>query len=144
MPKHFMTCAVTAVAAGMLLFSASGITAAEAARPASAFPVLRTHMRAMGRNMELIADAMSRRDWTRVESTAPLLAERPRPSMAEKLRLLGSLGSRAGAFRDYDKKTRQAARALELAASRGDGEAAVAAFAALEGSCLGCHRDFRK
>jgi hypothetical protein len=120
------------------------LAATEDTRQASAFPVLRTMMRGMGRNVDVIANAISREDWARVARTAPLLVERPRPTMAEKLRLLGSLGTRAGAFRGYDKKTRQAVQALEQAARRGDGDATIAAFAALKRSCLDCHREFHK
>lgn len=133
-----------AVAAGMLLLSASCIAAADGARQTSGFPVLRTIMRDMGRNMQAIADSVSREDWATVAKTAPLLTDRPQPSMSEKLRILGFLGTSAGAFRGYDKETRHAAQALERAAIRGDGKASIAAFATLEASCLGCHRDFRK
>lgn len=144
MPKHSRRIAVTAVAMGMFLLSASWIAAAENTRQTARFPVLRTIMRDMGQNMQVIADAVAREDWTLVARTAPLLAARPQPSMAEKIRLVGFLGPDAGAFRGYDKSTRQAAQELERAASRGDGEAAAAAFATLERSCLACHRDFRQ
>lgn len=144
MPTQFRRVAVTAVAAGMFLLSASWFAAVGGTRQTSGFPVLRTIMRDMGRNMQVIADAMSREDWARVEKTAPRLADRPQPSMAEKIRLLGFLGGEAGAFRAYDKETRHAAQALELAAMRGDSEAVTASFARLEGSCQDCHRDFRK
>ena len=144
MPNHFRRIAVTAVATGVLLLSASWIASADSTRQTAGFPVLRTIMRDMGQNMQVIADAISREDWALVARTAPLLTDRPQPSMAEKVRLLGFLGTDAGAFRGYDKKTRQAAQALELAAMRGDGEASIAAFATLEAGCLGCHRDFRQ
>ena len=144
MQKHFRRIAVTAVASGMLLLSASWIAAADNTRQTARFPVLRTIMRDMGRNMQVVADAVAREDWTLVARTAPLLSDRPQPSMAEKIRLLGFLGTNAGAFRGYDKNTRQAAQALELAARRGDRQAATKAFTALEASCLGCHRDFRR
>lgn len=142
-PKHLRSTVATAVAAGMLLLSVSWMAGADDTRQTYPFPVLRTVMRDMGQNMEVIADAISREDWTRVASTAPLLAERPQPPMSEKFRLLRVLGANAGAFRDYDSTTRQGAQALELAAMRGDGEAAIAAFATLEDSCRSCHRDFR-
>ena len=142
-PKHFRKIAVTAIAAGMLLLATSWSAAAGGTRQTSGFPVLRTIMRDMGKNMQVIADAILREDWARVARTAPLLADRPQPSMAEKIRLLGFLGTNAGEFRSYDKNTRDAVQALELAAMRGDGKASIAAFATLEASCLGCHRDFR-
>lgn len=119
MPKHVKSIAVTAVAAGMLLLAASWSTAAGGTRQTSGFPMLRTIMRDMGNNMQVIADAIAREDWARVAKTAPLLAARPKPSMAEKVRLLGFLGTNAGEFRGYDKETRHAAQALELAATRG-------------------------
>lgn len=143
MPKHLGRIAVTAVAAGMLLLSASWAVAA-ANHATSAFPVLRTIMRDMGRNMQVIGDAIAREDWARVARTTALLVDRPQPSMSEKFRLLGFLGTNAAAFRGYDKQTRHAVQALERAAMRGDDKAVIAAFVRLEGSCLGCHRDFRK
>ena len=143
MPKYLRRIAVTAAAVGMLL-SASWIAAARDTSPADRLPVLRTIMRDMGRNMQVIADAIAREDWKLVATTAPLLTDRPKPSMAEKIRLLGFLGTNAGTFRGYDEKTRRAAQVLERAARKGDGEATVAAFARLEATCLDCHRDFRK
>lgn len=144
MPSHVRRIVVSSVATGMFLLSASWIAAANDTRQSAEFPVLRTFMLDMGNHMQVIADAISREDWTLVATTAPRLAERPKPSMAERVRLLAFLGTSAGEFRSYDKESRHAARALELAAMHGDGKASIAAFATLEASCLRCHRDFQK
>ncbi|HEY5613408.1 MAG TPA: cytochrome C [Lysobacter sp.] len=143
-PKHVRKIVVTAVVAGTFLLSTSWIAAADGTRQSSGSPALRTIMRDMGKNMQVITDGISREDWGLVARTAPLLADHPQPSMAEKVRLLGFLGNNAGAFRGYDEKSRHAAQALGLAARQRDGEAAIASFATLQGSCLGCHQRFRK
>lgn len=143
MPQHVRSIVGTAVAIAALLLATSWSVAAGGTRQPSGFPVLRTIMRDMGRNMQVITDAIAREDWARVARTSALLVDRPQPSMAEKFRLLGFLGAKAGAFRGYDKQTRHAVQVLERAAKRGDGKAVTAAFARLEDSCLGCHRDFR-
>ncbi|HET9452548.1 MAG TPA: cytochrome C [Aggregicoccus sp.] len=138
--KRAWSAAALAAAAGALLLPSSRVAAADAARPLA----LRAIMRDMGKNLQVITDGISREDWALVERTAPLLAEHPQPPLGEKMRLLGFLGSKAGAFRDYDGQVRQAAQALGRAAGRKDGEGAIASFAGVQRSCLGCHQRFRQ
>ena len=105
---------------------------------------LRRIMRELGKNMQVVTDAISREDWVRVTDTAPHIAEHPQPPLGEKMRILGFVGSDAGRFKRFDEQTHQAARALEQAAKRGDGQSVIASFAALQNSCLACHQNFRK
>lgn len=143
-PKRFHNIAVIAAAIGTILLSASWIAAADSGREGVRPLALRTIMRDMGKNMQVITDGISREDWALVEKTAPLIADHTQPPMTEKMRLLGFLGSNAGAFKGYDEKSRQAAQSLGQAAKRRDGTAAIAAFATLQNSCLDCHQRFRK
>lgn len=105
---------------------------------------LRKIMQDMGKNMQLITDGISREDWEIVAKVAPLVADHPQPPMAEKLRILQFAGVNAGKFKEYDEKTHLAARALEQAAMRSDGQAVISSFATLQNSCLACHQRFRK
>lgn len=105
---------------------------------------LRRIMRELGKDMQSVTDAISREDWKRVVEVAPRIASHPQPSLGEKMRILAFAGGDAGRFRRFDEETQQAARSLEQAARRGDGQAVVASFAALQGSCLACHQAFRR
>lgn len=105
---------------------------------------LRKIMQDMGKNMQGIADGISREDWEMVGKLAPLIADHPQPPLAEKLRILSFVGTDTGKFKGHDEKTHQAAQALEQAAARSDGPAVIASFATLQNSCLACHQSFRK
>lgn len=134
---------ITAVTVAALLGAASWAAVAGAARAPDA-SALRTIMRELGRDMQVVTDGIAREDWALVAKTAPRLAEHPQPPLAEKMRVLGFLGNDAGAFRQHDARTKQAARALGQAAQRRDGEAVIASFATLQRSCLACHQRFRQ
>ena len=54
------------------------------------------------------------------------------------------LGTDAGKFRGFDGEVHDAAIAMGEAATRGDGQAVIAAFAKLQQGCLACHQTFRK
>ena len=105
---------------------------------------LRKIMQDMGKNMQAITDGVSREDWEMVVRVAPLIADHPQPPLIEKVRILGFIGSDAGKFKSHDEETHQAARALEQAAVRSDGQSVISSFAALQNSCLACHQSFRK
>lgn len=105
---------------------------------------LRKIMLELGKNMQTVTDGISREDWKLVAETAPRIAEHAQPPLGEKLRILAFAGSDAGRFKRFDEKTHQAAKTLEQAAKRGDGQAVIAAFSTLQGNCLACHQNFRK
>lgn len=105
---------------------------------------LRRIMRELGQDMQAATDGISREDWEQVAGAALRIADHRQPPLAERMRILGFVGSDAGRFRRFDEQTHQAAKDLEQAAGRGDGQAVVAAFAALQNSCLACHQNFRK
>ena len=101
-------------------------------------------MQDMGKNMQVVTDGISREDWEMVARAAPLIADHPQPPLAEKMRILSFVGADAGKFKGHDERTHQAARALEQAAVRSDGQAVISSFATLQNSCLACHQSFRK
>ncbi len=105
---------------------------------------LRKIMQDLGENMRDVTDGISREDWETVAKIAPLIADHPQPPLVEKMRILKFVGADAGKFKGHDEKTHQAARALEQAANRRDGQAVISSFATLQNSCLACHQSFRK
>lgn len=105
---------------------------------------LRRIMQELGKNMQTVTDGISREDWMLVAATAPRIAEHPQPPVAEKMRILAFVGSNAGRFKGFDGQTHEAAKALEQAARRADGQAVIASFAGLQNTCLSCHQNFRK
>jgi len=106
--------------------------------------VLRKIMRDLGKNMQDIADGISREDWKMVGQIAPLVADHPKPPLAEKMRILKFAGADASKFKGHDEKVHQAARTLEQAAVLSNGQAVISAFATLQNGCLACHQSFRK
>ena len=105
---------------------------------------LRTIMQELSNNMQSVTDAISRENWDAVATVAPLIADHPQPSPAEKTRIMRFLSADASKFKSHDQKTHQAAAALRQAAERGDGQAVIASFATLQNTCLACHESFRK
>lgn len=105
---------------------------------------LRKIMQDMGKNMQAITDGVSREDWEMVARVAPLIADHPQPPLVEKVRILSFVGSDTSKFKSHDEKTHQAARELEQAAARSDGQSVISSFATLQNSCLACHQSFRK
>lgn len=98
----------------------------------------------LGRDMQAVTGAISREDWTLVTRLAPDIARHPEPPLSEKMRIITWLGTDAGKFRGFDGEVHDAAIAMGEAATRGDGQAVIAAFAKLQQGCLACHQTFRK
>lgn len=131
------------LAAGLVLGSTWGAVA-ETGAPAGEALALRSIMKGLGANMQVVTDGISREDWTLVAKTAPLIADHPQPPFTEKVRIMAFMGTNMGRFKGYDEETHKAAESLKESAVKGDGQAAIAAFQAVQTACYGCHRDFRK
>ena len=134
-----------AVAALALLAGSLPPPARAADTPEQAAPMaLTTIMQDLGKDMQGVTDGIAHEDWPAVAKLAARIADHPQPPLAEKLRILAFVGKDAGQFRGYDRQAHDAAQRLAQAARRQDGVAAVAAFANVQGACLGCHQRFRK
>lgn len=134
---------IAAAALGLAVTSIGPLARADG--NAKAEPMeLRRIMRELGQDMQAVTDGISHEDWGQVAKVAPRIADHPQPPLREKMRILAFIGNDASRFRRFDEQTHQAAKALEQAARRGDGQAVVASFATLQRSCLACHREFRK
>ena len=139
---HFSTYFTATVIGALLATTGSPVWADEAAK--SKPLALRKIMQDLGKNTQTITYGISRENWERVAGAAASIADHPQPPLTERMRILGFVGSDAGKFKGYDEKTHQAARSLEQAANRSDGQAVISAFATLQSSCLACHQSFRK
>lgn len=137
----FIAFSAVALAAALL----AGTIASARADEAKPKPLaLRKIMQDMGKRMQDITDAISREDWAKVAQVAPLIVSHEQPPVAERVRILGFIGSEAGNFKRHDEQVQQSAKALQQAAERGDGSAVISSFAALQNNCLGCHQGFRQ
>ena len=132
------------VLAGVLLFAAAGSAVAESAADGPREMALRKIMKDLGTSMQTVTGGISAEDWQLIEKTAPLIADHPQPSIAEKLRIMAFMGTDMGKFKNYDGEAHKAAESLGQAAKAKDGQAVIAAFQTVQTACYGCHRDFRQ
>lgn len=129
----------------VVIFMAAGVaTGADADDDGVAPLALRAIMVELNRNMQTVTDAVSHENWEQAAKTAPQIADHPQPPMMEKLRILNFAGSDVQKFKNFNRQTHLAAKHLEEVAGKQDGHAVIAAFAALQSSCLACHQDLRK
>lgn len=139
--RRFAERAIVPVVASLAAATSVGGHASETA---AAPTTLRGVMQEMGRDMQEVAGAISMEDWTEVAALALSVSRHAEPPASEKMRILGWLRTDASNFRTFDQQVRAAANAMGEAATRGDGEAVINAFADLQQSCLDCHQRFRK
>lgn len=107
-------------------------------------PELRRIMRDLDVATRGVADGVAREDWTQVAEIASRIADHPQPPLAEKLHILALVGRDSARFRGYDGQIREAARSLQEAAKRKEGQAATRALADMRGACDACHATFRR
>jgi hypothetical protein len=105
---------------------------------------LRRIMQELGTSMQATVDAIAREDWARVANIAPRIASHPEPPTEEKVRIITLMGAEAGRFRGFDQQSHDAARLMGQAAEKRDAEGVIAAFAKVQGACLGCHQNYRQ
>lgn len=136
---------VSILVAGFSLAGTTGLATAETSDQAAVKPLaLQKIMKDLGKNMQIVTDAISREDWSVIETTAPLIANHPQPPMSEKIRIIAFVGTDMGKFKSHDEKTHKAAQTLSRTAKDKDGEAVIAAFQTLQTTCYDCHKNFRK
>lgn len=128
----------------LIITAAGGATGADADGDGVVPLALRAIMDELNRNMRAVTDAVSLENWEQAAITALRIADHPQPPMMEKLRILSFAGSDVRKFKNFNSQTRLAATHLEEVAGKADGQAVIAAFAALQSSCLDCHQDLRK
>jgi hypothetical protein len=105
---------------------------------------LRKIMQDMDKNMLIMADAISHKDWPLVERIAPLIAEHRQPPFIEKMRIMGFVGTSIGKYKAYDGSVVEHAQAVGKAAKSNDVQGAELKFRTLQASCDSCHNEFQK
>ena len=76
---------LSTIVAGAFLACAGPQAAADSATDKEPLE-LRRIMQDLGKNMQVVTDAISREDWARVAKTAPEIAEHSQPPITEKVR----------------------------------------------------------
>ncbi|KPV41269.1 hypothetical protein AN478_04710 [Thiohalorhabdus denitrificans] len=110
--------------------------------PASGAGPLERVMGTMEEDFQGLSRALLREDHAEAAAAARRLADHPTPGLTEKLGLLSRFGTDAGQFREYDERTRRAARDIAEAADAKALERMTEGFHRLVDSCLACHRRF--
>lgn len=135
---------MTVLFAGLTTLVVSNPVVSETASGSPETLVLRKIMQDMGKEMAVIAEAISREEWAQVEKSALRIADHPRPPMSERAKIMALFGKDMARFKGHDTKTHDIARRLAEAAAHRDAPAVISTFAALQRSCFECHRSFRK
>ena len=99
-------------------------------------------MQAMESDYQALSQALFREDYARAKEAAESLANHPTPGFAEKLALMGRLGTAAMRFQELNGQVEQAARDIASAAEARSLDRMTAGFKHLTDRCLACHRRF--
>ncbi len=105
---------------------------------------LRKIMQGMDKNMHIMADAISQKDWPLVERIAPLIADHRQPPFIEKMRIMAFVGTSISKYKAYDGSVAEHAQAVGKAAKSNDVQGAELMYRTLQASCDSCHNEFQK
>ncbi len=133
----------TAIIRTMIFSVGLSITTTSTAEPNKPL-ALRGIMQEMGKEMQVVTDAIGREDWPMVAQAASNIADHPRPPLTEKIKIMAFIGSDAVKLKNHDKQTHDAARVVQRAATQKQGQGVIDAFATLQKTCLSCHQHFRQ
>ena len=105
---------------------------------------LRKIMQDMDKNMHIMADAISQKDWPLVARIALLIANHRQPPFIEKMRIMGFVGTNISKYKAYDGSIAEHAQAVGKAAKSNDVQGAEQMYRTLQASCDNCHSEFQK
>ena len=105
---------------------------------------LRKIMQDMEKNMNIMADAISQKNWPLVARIAPLIADHRQPPFIEKMRIMGFVGTSISKYKAYDGSVAEQAQAVGKAAKSNDAKGTELMFRTLQASCDSCHNEFQK
>jgi cytochrome c556 len=142
--KHARTAKRIAMGAIGTLMAMSGATTGAYDGTDTPPLALRKIMQDMDKNMHLMADAISQKDWPLVERIAPLIADHRQPPFVEKMRIVGFVGTSIGKYKAYDGSVVEHAQAVVKAAKSNDVQGIELMFRTLQASCDSCHNEFQK
>jgi|TARA_R110000868_G_scaffold292687_1_gene553214 hypothetical protein len=104
---------------------------------------LKPIMANLGTEMNTLQSALWLEDYEIIATSAMKIAEHPKVSDAEKVRVKTAMGEDMGAFVAMDKMVHDGAVALSEAATSNDMPKTLNALAALQRNCVACHSTFR-
>lgn len=132
-----------AIAALALALAIAAPTRASGTKPAPDGPTLRALMLDLEAQMSAMSAALYRDDLPAVAKAAGIIADHPRVSTEERVRIQGVLKEDFGKFAAADHTTHGAAAKLAKAAEAKDIEGVLAGLDTLQRSCISCHQTFR-
>lgn len=104
---------------------------------------IRGIMKGLGTRTEEVVRGINTGDFDLIEKSALKIADHDKPSMIERLKILGFLGTKAGDFKSGDEVVHGAASKLAEAAKKKDTEAVIQSFGELMKGCNSCHSKYR-
>ncbi len=125
--------------------AADGTTAhAAAGDGAKKDATLKELMAQLGVDMGEIGNALWREDFAAISKHARAIANHPHATMAERKRIMKTLGADFGKFVGGDRHVHDTAVLLHEAATKSDMDATLKQLATLQQGCVTCHATFRK
>lgn len=115
-----------------------------AAVPASAELRLRAIMKDLGDRVEKITRGINTGDFEMVEKNALLVAEHEKPSMIERMKILGFLKTESAKFKSIDDQLHDEAVKLAEAARKKDYDGVLTSFSGIMKGCVNCHSNYRQ
>lgn len=104
---------------------------------------LKPIMVGLGAEMNVLQSALWLEDFEVIAESAMKVADHPKVSDAEKLRVKTAMGEDMGAFVAMDTMVHDGAEALSKAAQSKDMPKTLDALATLQRNCVSCHATFR-
>ena len=123
----------------VLLLGSVGVIADEASGAMS----LKQVMQGLGEDMNSLNTAIFNEDYPAMVKLAGRIADHPKPSAAERLQILSTLGADAGRFRGHDHQVHEDGAALVVAAQAEDMSGVLRYQGRIMQGCVACHAEFR-
>lgn len=105
---------------------------------------LKTIMADLGTEMNALQSGLWQEDYELMSASAMKIANHPKVSDSEKIRVKSTMGADMQAFVAMDKMVHDEALALSGAATKGDMTAVLNKFSSLQKNCVTCHSVFRR
>ncbi|OOG24114.1 hypothetical protein B1C78_09310 [Thioalkalivibrio denitrificans] len=106
-------------------------------------PTFKEIMVGLGEDMNHLNAAIFAEDFEAIERYAAAIAHHPRPSPAERQRLMDAVGPRIELFQSIDRSVHGGAAEMADAARVGDMDGVLRYHARVMQGCVACHSAFR-
>lgn len=104
---------------------------------------LRSVMKDLGARMELVTRGIYTADFEMIEKNALLIVDHEKPSMVERMKILGFLSTEADKFKAGDGAVHDGAAKLAAAAGIKDYDEVLTSYSGVLNGCVNCHTNFR-